>query len=237
MERNSGMGTHGVLGVAADASVEEIRAAYRRRVRELHADRHLGADGSITLEAHEEFCALSRALSGALAAARPSTPRQGGSPVSGAPAGPLKATSAVPRQRRGWDRVRRTDAVHALLALPARTAGEWSNEQIETWALLVVPAARRELTEAAAAAERAGATGRETSINATAHVLLGLTLTALGTRLEVLAGRVGGSRSPRTASGPGPSRPWSPSAWPAWASSSWTGSPLCSAEGATTVVR
>lgn len=171
MERNSGMSPHAVLGVPADASVEEIRAAYQRRARELHPDRHLGSVGSITVEEHDELCALNRALGGALAAAPLPTPSPGASQVSAAG--------------------KHTDALEALLSLPGRTSGEWSDEQIKTWAQLVMPAARRALPDAAASAARAGATGEQDAITATAQVLLGHALTALGARAEVLTEQVG----------------------------------------------
>ena len=198
-EGSKGMSAHALLGVAVDASADEIKAAYRRRARELHPDRHVGPDGTITEEAHEAFCSLNRALDTALAvAALPaSAPRPGTSVGSaggrtGGRTDGRGPRSSVPPQRRCWDRVQHADAAHALLTLPARTSGEWSNEQIEMWALLVVPAGRRALAEAEAVAARAaGVSDRQARITATAHVLLGLALTSLGSRVELLADRVG----------------------------------------------
>ena len=193
------MSAHALLGVPVDASTEEIKAAYRRKARELHPDRHVGHDGTVTEGAHEAFCSLNRALDAALAVAALPTSAQRpgrGAPAStgstGATGGRAGVRTTLPPQRRRWDRVQHTDAVTALLTLPARTSGEWSDEQIETWALLLVPAARRALPEAqAAAATAARLAAPQVRITATAHVLLGLALTSLGSQVELLADRVG----------------------------------------------
>src|SRR5437660_3146461 len=47
-----------ILGVTSDASVEEIRAAFRRRARELHPD-HSGLESGPFLEVQEAYGVLS----------------------------------------------------------------------------------------------------------------------------------------------------------------------------------
>lgn len=172
---------HAVLGVAADAPPEQIRAAYRRRARELHPDRHVQPDGSIPSEAHEAFCALNRALQGALAASR--LPRQ--APVTVSP----PRRGVVPQQRPRPTEAVSADPVRTLLTVPSRTSQEWSTEQLECWALVVVPAARAALVEATRTAAGAGALG-PASATATAHALLTLTLRSQGRAVKVLEDRV-----------------------------------------------
>ncbi len=148
-----------VLGVPADASSEQIRAAYRRRAGELHPDRHVRADGTVPPEVHESFCALTRAVEAALAARRFPAQR-------------------TPHAARGPARrpARFEDPVLALLTVPRSGDHAWTDAELEFWALTLVPVARRHEAEAVRLACAAGAATVHQQTLAAAHALLTLSL-------------------------------------------------------------
>ena len=176
------MNAFNVLGVSADATPEEIRAAYRRLARELHPDRHVQPDGSVPSDVHESFCELNRAVDAALKAQSvPVEPVQPVQPVQpAAEAAPSPApTRPVPTQRRTRPArrpARFVDPVLALLTVPRTGGHAWSDEQLEFWALTLVPAARTHEAEARRLARAAGATTVHQHTLATAHALLTLSL-------------------------------------------------------------
>lgn len=173
------MNAFNVLGVPADATPEEIRAAYRKLARELHPDRHVQADGSVPADVHEAFVQVNRAVDAALKAQSvPVTPRGTA----------WDATAPVPAQR--YSRPRPTDApmtpprrparfvdpVLALLTVPKAAGHTWTDAELEFWALTLVPVARTHEPEALRLARAAGASTVHQETLATAHALLTLSL-------------------------------------------------------------
>ena len=154
-----------VLGVPADATPEEIRAAYRRRARELHPDRHVRADGSVPTGVHESFCELNRAVDLALKAQRV--------PVAPAPV-PAQRERRHPAPSRRPSRFE--DPVLALLTVPRSGAHAWTDAELEFWALTLVPVARTHELEALRLARAAGAATIHQQTLAAAHALLTLSL-------------------------------------------------------------
>ena len=172
------MNAFNVLGVPADATPDEIRAAYRRLARELHPDRHVRADGTVPADVHETFCVLNRAVDAALAAQGVPVDPAGVAVPPPAPAVPASA-GPVPTQRslRPTRRPARfEDPVLALLTLPRSGGYAWSDEQLELWALGLVPVARTHEAEARRLARAAGAGTVHQQTLATAHALLTLSL-------------------------------------------------------------
>jgi hypothetical protein len=173
-----------VLGVGPDATKDEIKAAYRRKVRALHPDVHTRRDGTLPPGVTDAFLQLTEARRRALAvrgvtdAAVMAQSRRGVPPVQRA-AGHL-ARPAFPTQRRGTATgrtpAREDDPMLALLTVPQRCATVWSTEALEVWALTVVPAARAHLAEARATVEEARVVLPRHRTAATAHVLLSLTV-------------------------------------------------------------
>src|SRR5919112_1327978 len=73
------MDEYAVLGVPRYATVEDIKSAYRERVRFLHPDRHVRADGTVPMAVQEAFVRLNHAFRAAMAnreAAAPTVPQQ-----------------------------------------------------------------------------------------------------------------------------------------------------------------
>jgi hypothetical protein len=151
-----------VLGVPAGATPEEIRAAYRRRARELHPHRHVRPDGTVPTEVHETFCELNRAVDAALKA----------QVVPVEPAEPVEPT--VPTQRRRPARYE--DPVLALLTVPKAGGHTWTDAELEFWALTLVPVARTHELQALRLARAAGAATIHQQTLAAAHALLTLSL-------------------------------------------------------------
>lgn len=169
-----------LLGVRADASAEEIKAAFRRRARELHPDRHVRSDGTVPAQSHESFVELGEAMRRALAvrsvldatafvAAR-EAPRRGGIPVQ-------RRGSAI-----GRTPTREHDPMLLLLTLPQRCSATWPDDALEVWALTLVPAARSRLAQARGDAVAAGACTARQHTAATAHALLTRTLSGRRSR-------------------------------------------------------
>eukprot|EP00316_Scyphosphaera_apsteinii_P014809 CAMPEP_0119329740 /NCGR_PEP_ID=MMETSP1333-20130426/76635_1 /TAXON_ID=418940 /ORGANISM="Scyphosphaera apsteinii, Strain RCC1455" /LENGTH=60 /DNA_ID=CAMNT_0007338941 /DNA_START=11 /DNA_END=190 /DNA_ORIENTATION=- len=50
---------YGILGLASDASEEDIGRAFRRRAKALHPDRNRNAESAV--EAAKEFCTIQEA--------------------------------------------------------------------------------------------------------------------------------------------------------------------------------
>ncbi len=156
------------LGLTPDASMEQIKAAFRRQAQALHPDKHATADRSVQLAATASFCALREAYQAALEASR-----------RGAV---TTAVPTLPRQRVAESAAATTigqDPVVALLTLPHHLDG-WSRDELVFWALTLAPAARRHRADAKRLAEGAGALDGNDHCLATAHILLTLTLTELG---------------------------------------------------------
>jgi hypothetical protein len=169
-----------VLGVPRGATVEEVRAAYRRRARRLHPDRHVRGDGSVPAEVHDAFCDLTEAYDRVVGAARVPAQRQPGAtppptppppPQRRAPA-PVAAPAAAPAPAPA----RVADPLLTLLTTPQRSRVRWSAEALEVWALTLVPAARVHLPDARRHAVRAGAADLRRLTSATAHAVLTLTV-------------------------------------------------------------
>jgi hypothetical protein len=188
-----------VLGVPRGASVEELRTAYRSRVRRLHPDRHLQEDGTVPAAVHQAFCDLTAAYDRAVDTARTATaaPAAAGLvPTQRTPASPTPPmTPTAPPTPRGRatarSHPRHADPVLALLTTPQRSRVEWSGAALEVWALTLVPAARSHLADARRHAVRAGAADLRRLTAATAHALLTLTVSrslrgASGRRLDAL---------------------------------------------------
>ena len=55
---DTGLNPYSVLGVSEDADPEVVKAAYRRRVKLAHPDRHVGADGATQRAAEQEMSQL-----------------------------------------------------------------------------------------------------------------------------------------------------------------------------------
>src|SRR5688500_12493360 len=177
-----------VLGVPRGASVAELRAAYRNRVRKLHPDRHLQDDGTVPVAVHQAFCDLTAAYDRAVVSARTAptaAPAPQAPPVP--PAQPGRAPARlVPGQRTptattygppaARTQPRHVDPVLALLTTPQRSRTQWSGEALEVWALTLVPAARSHLADARRQAVLAGAADLRRLTAATAHALLTLTV-------------------------------------------------------------
>ena len=169
------MNAFSVLGVPVDATPEEIRAAYRRLARELHPDRHVRSDGSVPTDVHESFCELNRAVDAALAAARIPVTIPAATPVASV----RLSTAPVPQQRvaRPARRPARfEDPVLALLTVPRSGGHEWTDEELEFWALTLVTVARRHEAEAVRLAHAAGSTTVHQLTLAAAHAMLTLSL-------------------------------------------------------------
>ena len=191
------MDAYAVLGVRPDATADQIRAAYRRRVQLLHPDRHMRPDGTVPQHVHDAFCQLGEAAEvalGACAAGRPATPyvpRQRVSRhatahvMSGRSAASTSSTPAVPGQRQATPPPAPRmplDPVAVLAALPRQCAAVWSTDELEFWHHHVLPQARQHLVRARAAADTAGPiTGADTTL-ATAHALLSTALSELSGR-------------------------------------------------------
>lgn len=184
-----------VLGLAPGASPEQIRAAYRRLAMQLHPDRNVRADGTVSPRAHEDFCTLTGALEGALAAAttaqvRAATvhfpvPRRSATTT-------VTPTRTVPAQRRPA-LVREGDPLLTLLTLPRHCGPAWSSVALETWALTLVPGARPLLGTAQDLAEAAGARTRDDFVLATVHALICLAMNGrTGRRASGIAPHVAG---------------------------------------------
>lgn len=200
---------YAVLGVAPDATVAEIKAAYRDRARQIHPDRFAGDPMRAEL-ATEAFVELGNAFRSALAAAviplrgdlphlaagipvqrryAAGEPRRVTPPVPGArapkaqpPAAPARATVSPERQN---------DPVLTLLTLPQRCGRAWSASELETWALTVVPEARQHLGAARKLARAAGVRSERHRTTATAHALLSLTVDNMnGPRIMGVLGRL-----------------------------------------------
>ena len=202
------MNAYSVLGVTETASRAEIRTAYRARARELHPDLHRRPDGTVPAQAETAWLELTEALHTALAAAAavpalPSglMPRQRG--AAAAPPRQVAPRQVAPRQvaprqvapRRptvepSVPRVPR-DPMLLLLTLPRECRDEWAAEELEVWALTLVPAARKHLTRARRLVDQLGLVNERHRAAATTHVLLTLTLTLHpARRLRVLAHRL-----------------------------------------------
>jgi hypothetical protein len=179
---------YAVLGIPRYATIEEIKSAYRERARFLHPDRHVREDGTVPVAVQEAFIRLHTAFRSALsrATAAPVTvPQQRAAAPAGRTAPAPRRTSPAPAPaplRRpsplGGGAVV-DDPVLTLLTLPQRCGASWSDEALETWALTVVPAARKHLAEARRTAEAAGATSRRHRPVATVQALLTLTLAGM----------------------------------------------------------
>ena len=197
------MNAYSVLGVTETATRAEIRAAYRAQARKLHPDLHRGPDGTVPAQANAAWLELTEALNAALAAA---------AAVPALPAGLLPrqrqaaATSAVqPMAQRTVQRTPPSTAVRfqpparpvpvdpmlMLLTLPRDCRDAWSTEELETWALTLVPAARKHLAEARRLVAGLRITNERHRTAATTHVLLTLTLALQsGRRIRAVAHRV-----------------------------------------------
>ena len=201
---------YAVLGVTPDASVAQIRAAYRDRARKIHPDRFAG-DPRQTQAATEAFVELNNAFRSALAAAviplrsdlpnlaagipsqrRYTRPVQPSEPVRSAD--PVRPSQPVPPRASSRGTVapeRQSDPLLALLTVPQRCGRPWSAGELETWALTIVPEARRHLGEAKKIARAAGVTAERHLTTATAHALLSLTVDSMnGPRVMGVLGRL-----------------------------------------------
>lgn len=115
----SGPDPYGVLGVSPDASVDEIRLAYRHRMRALHPDRG-GADDMAT---HDEIAAvtgawrrLGRDRGGPFAPGSVEASMVGREAGAGAP-GETTCDSAIPDVGPAPERLRTVLAIAVLLLL------------------------------------------------------------------------------------------------------------------------
>ena len=189
---------YAVLGVSPDATIAQVRAAYRRRVQLLHPDRHMRPDGTVPQHVHDAFCQLGEAAEVALQAcstgrrAAPYVPRQrvprhaSAHPMAARPRMP---TAVMPAQRPGEQPEaaapaprRPLDPVAVLGALPGQCASSWTDDELEFWHHHVLPKARQHLVRARVVADTAGPiTGTDTTL-ATAHALLSTALTELSGR-------------------------------------------------------
>lgn len=166
-----------VLGVAPDATLDEIKGAYRERARQLHPDRHVRPDGSVPAEAQDAFVELNQAFKQAVA--------MRAIPIDAAR---QRRQGFVPQQRSRPTPMREDDPMLALLTLPQECREEWETDALTLWALTVVPAARKNLAEARRVALAAGARGSRQRTSATVHTLITLTVQELSQRrLGVLA--------------------------------------------------
>lgn len=198
---------YAVLGVAPDATVAEIKAAYRGRARQIHPDRFAGDPMRAEL-ATEAFVELSNAFRSALAAAV--IPLRGDLPHLAAGI-PVQRRYAADRPRRAAQPAptapqtapqtestratvapeRQSDPVLTLLTVPQRCGGTWSASELETWALTIVPEARRHLGEAKKLARAAGVRSERHLTTAAAHALLSLTVDNMnGPRVMGVLGRL-----------------------------------------------
>jgi hypothetical protein len=182
-----------LLGLRPGATGDEIKAAYRSKVRELHPDLHTQSDGTIPPGTTDAFLELTDARRRALAIAGVTS-----ATVFAQTRGVRRRTAGtptIPAQRRGRGNgatpTRDDDPMLTLLTVPQRCAGSWSSAALEVWALTVVPAARSNLAEARAVVEAAGVVLPRHRTVATAHVLLTLTLAGrTGRRFAPLADRL-----------------------------------------------
>ncbi len=165
------------LGVPADASPEQIRAAYRRLARQLHPDRHVRPDGSVPSEVHESFCALNRAVDAALKAqVVPVEPVTAATPPAATRTVPAQRAAPAARPAPARRPARSEDPVLALLTVPRSGGRLWTDEELEFWALTLVPVARTHELEALRLARAAGADNIHQQTLAAAHALLTLSL-------------------------------------------------------------
>ncbi len=204
------------LGIGPEATTEEIKAAFRRRARQMHPDTRSGArpgspsggrtgepPGGPASTGDEEFVKLAEARRRVLAlhGLRSATQAQGreGSaatvPAQRRRTAPRPAPGAPPRKAAGASLgatpARADDPMVTLLTLPQRCTGPWPTAALELWALTVVPAARTHLAAARSTAVDAGASLARHRTAATAHVLITMTLTGRrGRRIAALAPHV-----------------------------------------------
>lgn len=202
------MNAFDVLGVAPGATVEEIKAAFRRQAHHLHPDKQAGASAAAVQAANASFIQLHQAFRTALAEAdscrhakarRAYVPsaRSAASSATGPRAaqvpGQRVAPAFIPTQARpaaaAAPASRHDDPMLVLLTLPQVAGDGWEKQELSHWALTLVPAARPHLAEARRIAEIAGPiTGADRAL-ATAHVLLTLALSTGANRRGVLSGR------------------------------------------------
>jgi hypothetical protein len=191
-----------LLGVPPGATAEEIKAAYRARVRALHPDVHTQSDGTIPPGTTDAFLELTEARRRALALAGLADARVLAQARRGARGSARPRPTAddhrpvVPAQRRGGASgrtpTRDDDPMLTLLTVPQRCAGPWATAALEVWALTVVPAARNNLGEARRVVADAGVALPRHRAVATAHVVLTLTLAGrTSRRFAPLADRLG----------------------------------------------
>lgn len=189
------MNAYHVLKVAPTATRAEIRAAYRARALELHPDRQRRADGTVPEQAKADWLELTAALQTALAATHSAPglpvrelPRQR-SRASGSPSMPRAGGAPAPARARTPEPP--ADPMLTLLTLPRQCRDAWTAEELEVWALTLVPDARGHLAQARRLVSRLGLGSERHRAAATAHVLLTLTLSVRpGRRLGVLAHRL-----------------------------------------------
>jgi hypothetical protein len=196
------MKAYTVLGISPGASAAEIKAAYRDRARMIHPDR-FATDPRQAQAAHEAFVELSAAFRSALAASSATVTAPAGGAAAPRPAAPRVPKQRAPRtpqaprapkapsQRPTVAPARQDEPVLTLLTVPQRCGKPWSEHALETWALTVVPEARRHLRDARRIARASGVSSQRHLTTATAHVLLTLTIDNMnGPRVMGVLGRL-----------------------------------------------